>query len=100
MNSFAARLRAARESSWETPSSPSSSAGTRIRLRRGRIDVVGVEPNLIVYFAFLGVAENVVGLGERLELLLSRLVAGIDVGMVLPRQFAKGLANLVRRGGL
>src|SRR5664280_2676980 len=72
----------------------------RVGFRRGRVDVVGVEPNLVVDLAFLGIAEDVVGLGERLELFLRRLVARIHVGMILARQLAKRLADLLRRGSL
>ncbi len=52
-----------------------ATAAARISLRRRRIDVVGVEPELVVNLALLGIAENVVGLGDCLELLLRGLVA-------------------------
>ena len=51
----------------------------------GRINVVGVKAELVVYLALLEIAENVVGLGEFLESLLRLLVTGIDVGMMLAR---------------
>ncbi len=62
-------------------------------LRRCRINIVGVKPDLVVDFAFLGIAENVVGLRERLELLLRGLVPRVDVGMVFAGQLAERLAG-------
>jgi len=81
-------------------SAGSGAATTRISLGCCRVDVVGIETNLIVNLALLRVAENVVGLRENLELLLGRLVSGIYVGMVLAREFAERLADLLRRGAL
>src|SRR5271166_1683295 len=75
-----------------------TSAG--ISLRRRRINVVGVETKLIVDLALLGLAENVIRLGERLELLLRGLVARVHVGMVFARKFAERLADLLRRSRL
>src|SRR5579862_5744951 len=80
------------------------SLGTRITARFGvgfggsGVDIVGVEPELVVNLALLGIAENVVGFRERLEFFFGSLVAGIDVGMILARKFAKRLADVVRRG--
>src|SRR5438270_5089087 len=71
-----------------------------VGFRRCRIDVVGVEAYLIVNFAFLGIAENVVGFRKSFEFLLRRLVPGINVGMVLARQLAERLADVVRRSTL
>ena len=68
-----------------------------IRLGLIRIDLVGVEADLIVDFALLLVAQNVVGLRDLLELLLGLLVARVHVGMIAPRSLAEGLANLLRR---
>ncbi len=76
------------------------SAPARISLSRRRIDVVGIKPELIVNLALLGIAQDVVSFGDSLKLLLRTLVAGIDVRMVFARQFAKRLADVVRRGGL
>ena len=80
------------------PSGAAARAGIGIG-RRG-IDVVRVKPKLVVNLPLLGIAQNIVGLGERLELLLRALVAGIDVGMVLARKFAERFANVLGRGGL
>src|SRR5664280_2462907 len=88
-----------------TPACAASAEATRataarVGFRRGRVDVVGVEPNLVVDLALLGIAEDVVGLGEGLELLLGRLVDRIHVGVILARQLAKRLTDLLRRGSL
>ena len=64
----------------------------------GGIDVVGVEAELVVNLALLGIAENVVRLGEGLELLFRAFVPGIDVGMILARELAERLADVVGRG--
>src|SRR5215469_13232159 len=62
------------------------------------IDVVGVEANLVVDLALLGIAQDVVGFGDGLEFFLSRFVPGIYVGMVFTRKFAEGLADVIGRG--
>ena len=72
----------------------------RIGLGLRRVDLVGVEAELVVNLALLLVAQNVVGLGDLLELLLGLLVAGIHVGMIFARSFPEGLADLLRRGRL
>src|SRR5439155_26680454 len=58
------------------------------------------EAEAVVLFAFLLVAEDVVGVLDFLEAGLGLLVAGVAVGVVLPRQLAVGLLDLVLRGGL
>ena len=63
-------------------------------------DVVGIEPDLVVHFAFLGIAQNVVRFGECFELFFGSLVSGIYIGMMLARKLAKSLANLVCRSSL
>src|ERR1019366_5368300 len=75
-------------------------AAARVGLRRSRIDVVGVESDLVVNLPLLGIAEDVVGLGKSLELFFSAFVAGIDVRMILARKFAERLADVVGGGGL
>src|SRR5271165_2762830 len=77
-----------------------AAAGAGVGFCRRRIDVVGIEPDLIVNLALLGIAQNFVGLRQSLELLLSRFVPGIDVGMVLARKFAKRLADVLGGGRL
>src|SRR5271170_2327239 len=72
---------------------------TRISLRCRGINIVGIEADLIVDFSLLGIAQDIVGFGERLELLLRRLVPRINIRMVFARQLAKSLANLLRRRG-
>ena len=75
-------------------------AAASVGLRRRRIDVVGIEADLIVNLALLGIAENVVCLGERFKFLLGRLVPRINVRMVLAGQLAKRLTNVFGGGGL
>src|SRR6185295_19465237 len=62
--------------------------------------VVGVKADLVVNLALLGIAQDFVGFGQRLELFLRGLVPRIDVGMILAGKLAEGLADIVRRGGL
>ena len=68
-----------------------AASGPGIRLGRCGIDVVGVKADLVVNLALLGIAQDFVSFGQRLELLFRRLVPGIDVGMILPRKLAKSL---------
>ena len=84
----------------KSPAPPRLAAAARVRLRRGRIDIVGIEPELVVNLSLLGIAENVVGLGKSLELLFRGLVARIDVRMILARKLAKRLADVVGGGRL
>src|SRR5215472_7115035 len=60
-----------------------------------RVDVVGVETELIVDLALFRIAEDFVGLRDGLEFLFGCLVARIDIRMVLAGEFAKGLFDLV-----
>src|SRR5579863_1254655 len=83
-----------------TGKSSARGASARISLGGGRIDVVGVIAYLIVDFSFLRVAENVVGLGERFELLLGRLVPGIDVRMIFAGELAESFADILGRSRL
>jgi len=80
----------------DTSPKPSSSRrpAPGISLSRRRIDIVRIKSYLVVDLAFLGIAENVIRLGESLELFLRGLVSRINVRMVFPRQLAKRLANL------
>src|SRR5580704_19107931 len=67
-----------------------------IGLSLRRIDLVGVETELIVNLALLLVAQYIVGFGDLLELLLRLFVVGIDVGMIFARGFAEGFPDLFR----
>ena len=49
------------------------------------VDVVGIKTELVVNLALFGVAQDLVGFRQGLELLLGSFVAGIDVGMVFAR---------------
>jgi hypothetical protein len=84
----------------KSPEAPRLSAAACVRLRRSRIDIVGVKPELVVNLPLLGIAENVVGFGKSLELFFRRFVARIDVRMILARKFAERLADVVDGGRL
>src|SRR5215472_4431795 len=92
-----AATRLARSGEPLKPARAGLASAARISLGCSRINVVGIEPELVVDLTLLGIAQNVVGLGDGLELLLRGLVPGIYIGMVLARQLAEGLANLFRR---
>src|SRR5581483_3487203 len=72
-------------------------ATTSRPLRRRVADMVAVGPVLVVNLALFGVRQHVVGFGDLLELLFSRLVARIHIGMILARQAAIRLADLIGR---
>src|SRR5579863_4889183 len=74
--------------------------GASVGLGGRRINIVRVKTNLIVDFALLGIAQNIIGFRHRLELLFSHLVARVDVGMVLASKLAESLANVLSRGRL
>jgi hypothetical protein len=59
-----------------------------------------LHPELVVEGSLLVVGEDVVGERQVLEPLLGLLVPGIQVRVVLAREFAVGLAHLVGRGAL
>src|SRR5262249_9140595 len=67
---------------------------TRRHFLAGGIDLAGVEAP-----ALLGVGQDLVGLGDFLELGLGCLVARIEVRMMLLGELAEGLADLLVRGG-
>src|SRR2546428_500421 len=50
--------------------------------------------------AILGVAENVIGLGNGLEFLFCALITGVYIGVILAREFAESLADLICRSRL
>jgi hypothetical protein len=58
---------------------------------------LGIKAILVVHLAFLGVGKNVVGLLHLLELFFRRLVAGIQVGMIFPREFSVRRADFLER---
>src|SRR5579864_1615002 len=76
------------------------SSAASIRFGRCGIDIVRVEADLIVDLSLLGIAQDVVGLGNCFKLLFRRLVPRIDVRMILARQFAESLADVLGRGRL
>jgi len=58
----------------------------------------GLVAEAVVRGALVGAAEHLVGLAQLLELVLRRFIAGILVRMVLHRQLAVGLLDLLRGG--
>jgi len=66
--------------------------------RRRRSPAVRVESKLVVSLALLGIGENVVRFLNLLEFFFRGLVTGIEVGMILARQAAVGLANILLAG--
>ncbi len=87
-----------RRSSAETACAKSSA--TRVGFRRRGIDVVGIEPELVVDLALLGIAEYIVGFREFFELLLSFFVVGIYVRMVFASKLAKSFTDFFLGSGL
>src|SRR5581483_8625158 len=75
-------------------------SATSVGLGGCGIDVVGIKAELVVDLALLGIAEDVVRFGDSLEFFFGSFVAGIDVRVIFAREFAEGLADLVRRGVL
>src|SRR2546425_900129 len=75
-------------------------ASTRISLSRRRINIVGVEPELVVNLALLRIAEYVVSFGESLKFFFGSFVSGIDVRMIFARKLAECLADVLGGGGL
>ena len=57
------------------------------------IAVLGIEAELIVHLALLGVAQNVVGFLDIFKALFRRFVARIQIGMILARQTPVRLAD-------
>ena len=62
--------------------------------------VVRIETVLIVDLALLSVAQNIVSFLNALETFLGGLVTGIHIGMVLARQPAIRLLDLILTGAL
>src|SRR5438046_5431586 len=54
-----------------------------------------IRAEFVILLPLFRVAEDFVGLVDFLELLFGGLFVFGDVGMVLPREFAEGLANLL-----
>jgi len=83
-----------------TPTGSIPKAPARRSLSLRRIDLVGIKPERVVDLPLLLVTQNIVGLGDFLESFLSLLITRIHVRMIFARKFAKGLANILRRGRL
>src|SRR6185437_10014840 len=69
-------------------------AGVGLGLRG--VNLVGVEPELVIDLALLLVTQDVVGLGDFLELLLRLFVVGVYVGVIFARELTEGLADFLR----
>src|SRR5258707_6505933 len=65
---------------------------------RARFDGAPVLAVLIIEFAILGFGKYVISFLQLLELFFRSLVAGVQVGMKLAREFAISLFDLVVRG--
>ena len=62
-----------------------------------RAGLLPVRPEFVVFFAFVRVAEDFVGLVDLFEFFLGRLFVLGQIGMVLPREFAEGFFDFVGR---
>jgi hypothetical protein len=72
-------------------------AATACAWTRGAALAEGRVPETIVGRALLGIAQHFVALGDRLELVLGLLVSRVLVGVILDREFAVGLLDVVSR---
>src|ERR1700692_4757170 len=68
-----------------------------ISIRRSRIDAVRIKSQLIVNLPLLGIAKNIVRLGQSLKLFLRRLIPRVNVRMILASKLPKRLADIIRR---
>src|SRR5438128_4154907 len=88
-------------SAGETTESTSASMNTPcIGFGCSGIDVIGIKSELVVDFPLLGVAEDIVRLGEGFELFFRYLVAGVHVRVILAGKLAESLPDLLSRGAL
>src|SRR5438128_7138435 len=88
-------------SAGETTESTSASRTTPgIGFGCSGIDVIGIKSELVVDFPLLGVAEDIVRLGEGFELFFRCLVAGVHVRVILAGKLAESFPDLLRRGVL
>ena len=60
--------------------------------------VLGVEADLVVHLAFLGIAQDVISFLHVLETLLGGFVVGVEVGMIFARKFPVRLFDFVLVG--
>lgn len=72
---------------------PASAAVSGVRIHAG-------EAEAVVFFFFVGVRQNGIGLVDLLELLLRRFVAGVSVRVILHGHLAEGRLDLIFRGAL
>jgi len=59
---------------------------------------VGVEAELVVRLPLLRIRQDVIRFLDLLEFFLGGFISGIQVGVILARQFPVGLANVLLRG--
>src|SRR5690606_35738904 len=76
---------------------PAHAAGRAATGREAAPELAEQRTLLVVLLALLGIADDPVGLGDRLEPLLGLRVPGVGVGMVVTRELAVGLLDLVGR---
>ena len=62
-------------------------------------NIVGIEAVRVVDLALLGVVQHVIGFLDALETVFGVFVPGVQIRVILARQLAIGLTDLVIRGG-
>src|ERR1035438_4645320 len=60
--------------------------------------VLGIKAELVVHGTLLGVREHIVGFLDVLEAILGRLIARVEVGVVLPGELPISFADLLGAG--
>ena len=88
---FKVRFRRGAPAAAERLPAESAVAGGRTKFRAG----FPIGPELVEFLAFGGIAENLVGFVDFLELLLGFLLILGDIGVILPRKLAEGFFNLL-----
>src|SRR5207245_3996346 len=83
----------------DVPGAACAGSGTWRGPRAGLLVHPPVGAQLVVLLPLGGIAKDLVGLVNLLELGLGRLVAWIDIGMVLARQLPIRLFDFLLRGG-
>src|SRR5438552_14724505 len=83
-----------------TKSAGTGWTSTRISLSRRRINIVGVDPALVVNLAPIRIADYDVRFGDSCKFFFDSFVSGIDVRMIFARKLAECLADVLGGGGL
>jgi hypothetical protein len=86
------------------PAAPSPAGPLRpvevLRLAAAARVLLPVLSELVVFTAFLGVRQHLVGLVDLFELFFGRLIPGVHIRVVLARQFPIRFFDLIRFGVL